>query len=172
MSKYVNQDGTVNTAALEALEEDLKAVTDHLTSLDKIFAKAKLGIDMELVFQCGESGLYYPQDYIKQWGRLYGIGLGPHPVSESLQSEYEVAPPDIRGLKSIHQIMHPMRVSCAQMDMMEVASSAVKENSAVLDMDDRDYEIRAQILRNKQLDNPLGRVKMYEVAWVQAGRKT
>jgi len=172
MVKYVNDDGTVNTAALEALEGDLKSVTDHLTSLDKIFAKAKLGIDMELVFQCGESGLYYPSDYVKQWGRLYGIGLGPHPVSESLQSEYEVAPPDIRGLKSIQQIMHPMRVSCAQMDMMEVVSTAVKENAAVLDIDDPDYEIRAQILRNKQLENPLGRVKMYEVAWVQAGRKS
>jgi len=169
--KYLNDDGSLNVAALETLESNLKAVTDHLTSLDNILAKARLGVDMELVFQCGESGLFYPADYIKNWGKLYGIGLGPHPVSESLQSEYEVAPPDIRGLKSIEQIMHPMRVSCVQVDMMEVTRDSIAENSAILDYEDPEYMRRSVILRNKQIDNPLGKIKMYEVAWKQAGRR-
>jgi len=169
--KYVNQDGSLNMEALQALEGDLMAVTDSLTNLDRIIRAGKLGVDMELVFQCGESGIYYPSDYVKNWGKLYGIGLGPHPVSESLQSEYEVAPPDIKGLKSIDQIMHPMRVSCAQMDMMEVAVDQVVERKAVLDLKDPDYVERAAILRDKQLKNPAGRIRMYEVAWSQAGRR-
>jgi len=145
------------------LLQDVKSVTDHMKMVDEVFKQARLGINMVMVFQCGHSGLYYPGDFVREWGRLYGIGLGPHPVSECLNSDYYTNPPRItEDLRSIEQIMHPMEVTCAQVDYDLVDEGAFKSNRLVLAKDDPRCFERAMILRKNQLANPLGQLAKYQ----------
>lgn len=46
------------------------------------------------VYQCGHSGLFLPGDYVENWGKWYGRGLGPTPVSECLNTSYGSFRPD------------------------------------------------------------------------------
>lgn len=138
---------------------DVKSVSDSLKKVDAILKANRLGVNVKMVFVCGDSGLLYPSDYLRNWGKPYGIGLGPHPVSESLQSEYEVDPPMITSAtKSLDQIMHPLRSSCAQMDCLLVDVDNPQYAFAVIAAMDPDYELRAPILRAKQLANPRSRL--------------
>jgi len=142
-----------------ALLADVKSLTDHMNLVDKVFAKARLGINMILVFQCGESGLYYPSDYVRNWGRPWGDGLGPDVCSESLQSQYDIDPPEVtREVRDLNQIMHPLKSSRAQMDAHLVEVSAAMDNMAIPEHEDYNMLRRAPILREKQLKNPSGRL--------------
>lgn len=150
---------------------NVKSITDHLTIVDEILKANRMGRNMVMAFQCGESGLYYPPDYVKNWGKLYGIGLGPSPVSESLQSEYDVAPPAITPeTQSLEQIMHPLRSSCAQMDLDLVDASVFGSGAAVLVTADPLMRKRAPILYAKQIANPRGRLGATRAAWSNMGR--
>lgn len=161
----------LDTAALDALEENVRSVSDSNRIIDEILKANRMGRNMVMAFQCGESGLYYPPDYIKEWGKLYGIGLGPHPVSESLQSEYEVAPPAITPeTQSLLQIMHPVRSSCAQMDLDLVDASVFADKAAVLVHEDPLMRRRVPILYSKQVANPRGRLGATRAAWMNMGR--
>lgn len=149
---------------LEELELVVKDLTDKVGSvLDRVVTK-----DMRLVFRCGASGLYFPDNYVKEWGKLYGIGLGPHPVSETLQSDYDAAPPEITpAIRDLAQIMHPVYVSFAQVDWDMVAAPAALAKSAILAKDDPNMDRRAAIVRQKQAVNPASRTKMLEMKWLQ-----
>ncbi len=150
---------------------NVKSITDHLTIVDEILKANRMGRNMVMAFQCGESGLYYPANYIKDWGKKFGIGLGPHPVSESLQSEYDVAPPAITPeTLDLAQIMHPIRSSCAQMDLDLVDASVFASESAVLVAEDPNMRKRAPILYAKQVANPRGRLGAMRAAWVNLGK--
>jgi len=156
----------------QQLIENVRSLTDRMTLVDQVLKSNKLGKDVVLAFRCGESGLLYPADYVKQWGRLYGIGLGPHPVSESLQSDYYTDPPPITNeTRSFDQIMHPLYVSCAQMDSLLVPLQEFEESKAILDLDDRHYYRRAPVLREKQLANSQGKLRNMAVAWERAGKR-
>jgi len=101
--------------------------------------------------------LFYPGDYAKNYGRKYGIGLGPDPVSECLDSEYDTAPPAITPeIRRIEQIMFPVRNSKAQLDLMLVSPEEYAANRAILAIDDPRMEARATLVRAKQLKNPAG----------------
>jgi hypothetical protein len=114
-----------------------------------------------MAFRCSVSGLFYPEDYIKGWGTRYGIGLGPHVCSESLQSDYTTPPAEISNLtRAISQIMHPLGSSRAQMDHVMISPLELKKGSPVIALDDPYYETRGPILRAKQLINPRGRIKI------------
>jgi len=153
------------------LVENVKSITDRLDIVDKILRASRMGLDMVMAFGCGESGLLYPADYVKNWGKLYGIGLGPHPVSESLQSEYDVAPPALTPeIQTIEQIMHPLRSSCAQMDTVLVDANSFVLNQAVLVLGDEKMRKRAPILYAKQCANPRGRLGITRAAWATLGR--
>lgn len=161
----------MNTEQIIELESNVKSVTDRLDIIDAILAANKIGREMIMVFMCGESQLYYPADYIKNWGKLYGIGLGPHPVSESLQSEYDVSPPAITSeTRDLTQIMHPLRMSCAQMDLDLVDRNVYESNRAVLAIDDPIMRSRVPILYNKQINNKRGRLGSVRAAWANLGR--
>lgn len=153
---------------LEEIEMDLKAVTDNVgRMMDQIAQKGFVP-----VFQCGHSGLYFPGDYVKGWGRLYGIGLGIHPVSEVLDTDYETAPPIITpDVRSIEQILHPVGNTLAQVDLMLVHPSQVQGNEAVLAQRDPMMDRRMSIVRQKQLKNPASRVPTMYAAWKQARRE-
>lgn len=153
------------------LLENIKSITDRLDIVDKIFAANRLGHNMVMAFQCGESGLYYPADYIKRWGQVYGIGLGPHPVSESLQSEYDVSPPLLTPeIQDLTQLMHPLRVSGAQMDLDLVDNEHYLANAAILVSGDPLMRKRVPILYEKQCKNPRGRLGQARAAWAMNGR--
>lgn len=149
------------------IEGNLLAVTDQVGRLmDLVLQKGFVP-----VFVCNHSGLYLPGDYVKQWGRKYGIGLGPSPVSEVLDSDYDTDPPEItRSTRSIEQIMHPVGPSFAQVDMLLVSPDQVSGNLAVTEAIDPDMVQRARIIRAKQLANPRGRLRVMQTKWDSQGR--
>lgn len=153
------------------LLENVKSLTDHMTMVDQVFAQLKVGKKMVLAFQCGHSGLYLPGDYVKNWGRGYGIGLGPNPVSEVLDTDYYTDPPAISNdTQSFDQIMHPVGNSFAQVDYMLVDEEAFNKGQAILARDDGFMRTRVKIVREKQLENPRSKLRNMAVAWERAGR--
>lgn len=162
----------MDAAQEQALIENVKSLTDKMTMVDKVFEKLRVGQNMVLAFQCGHSQLYFPGDYLKQWGRLYGIGLGPTPVSEVLDTDYYTAPPTITNeIKSLDQIMHPVGNCFAQVDAMLVEESAYNAAQAILAIDDPYMDKRIAIIRPKQLENPLSKMGILAAMWAQKGRR-
>lgn len=154
-----------------ALLANVKSITDRLDIVDEILRANRMGRNMVMAFQCGESGLLYPADYVREWGKKYGIGLGPSPVSESLQSEYDVAPPAVTTeTRDLVQIMHPLRVSTAQMDLDLVDADTFGSRAAVVALEDPHMRKRAPILYGKQCANPRNRLGAVRAAWAQLGR--
>jgi len=162
----------MNKEQEQELLDNVKSLTDRMTMVDEVFKQLRVGREMVLAFQCGHSGLYLPGDYVKNWGRPYGVGLGPHPVSEVLDTDYYTNPPAITPeIESFDQIMHPVGTSFAQVDYMLVERAAFEENSAVLVKDDAHMRIRARIVRQKQLANPRSKLRILQMAWNQAGKQ-
>lgn len=151
---------------IEELEQLVLSVTSRLDAVDKVLKARGLGVDMVMAFRCGASGLFYPADYVKEWGRSYGVGLGPDVCSESLQTDYETAPPDITNkIRSIEQIMHPVYNCKAQMDWDLVERKEYEANLAIMANDDDDMYERGPILRDKQLKNKRGQLAVMQMAW-------
>lgn len=113
-------------------------------------------------FRCSHSGKYLPPDYIKQWGRKYGIGLGPEPVSECLDSQYHMpvaVPEDGLGLKDYASAMHPVGVTRAQIDHVEIEEEEYEANRLILHRDDPRMQERVKILQRNQGKNPDSKIK-------------
>lgn len=136
----------------EEMEVYLKTVTDRLDALDQLIQGKK-----DMYFRCSHSGLLFPADYIKEWGRKYGIGLGPDPVSECLDSQYYVSPPDPRTCQTLEDYMHPFGNTKAQVDFV-LLPAAAPHDMLVLSKDDPRYNIRKTILREKQRKNPKSKI--------------
>lgn len=161
----------MNKEQEQELLENVKSLTDRMTMVDEVFKQLRVGRNMVLVFQCGHSGLYLPGDFVKNWGRGYGIGLGPHPVSEVLDTDYYTDPPAITpDIQSLEQIMHPVGNTFAQVDYMLVDEAIAADNMAVLAVADPYMRKRMAIIRGKQLQNPKSRLRNMAVAWERAGR--
>ena len=148
MARNWFKDGQIDTALLDELEAAVKAVTDKTGGImDQVTGK-----NLVPAFQCGHSQLLYPPDYAKEWGRLYGIGLGPDVCSEALDSDYHTAPPVIdNNIRRITDVMHGLVVTKAQMDFVMVTPEALAAAPTVLALGDEHYEERAPILLQKQL---------------------
>jgi hypothetical protein len=126
--------------------------------IDKVFCAARIGL-MVLVFQCNESGLYFPANYVRGWGTEWGLLLGPDVCSETLQSQYDIAPPlPDRQTISMDQIMHPLRVSRCQVDALLVERSIADENMAIPHNGDEELRLRAPVLLQRQRANPASRL--------------
>ena len=97
-------------------------------------------------FRCSRTGLMYPPDYVENWGSKYGIGLGPVPISEALVNDYHRGP-----VGDSDSGMHPLSVSRAQVDLVDVSEEEFIENEAILDVDDVSMRRRAPLMRAKQL---------------------
>jgi len=138
---------------------DVKSVTDHMRMVDAVFKAAKLGKKMELVFQCAHSGLYFDGSYAREWGRTYGIGLGPDVCSEVLDSDYDTPlPPLNSAIKRVEQVAFGVLVSKAQMDAHLADVDLITEANqwAVTADEDPDLDQRMAIVRPRQLRNPRG----------------
>jgi hypothetical protein len=151
----------------DELEQAVKAVTSRMDVVDKVAASKGA---LKAAFVCSDSGMYFPADYVKEWGNLYGIGLGPDPVSETLQSIYHIPPANItRDTQSAFSLMHPVRISRASVHLITVPAADIKANSAVLAEEDNKMALRAPILFKKQMVNPKSKLKVmmagYKGAW-------
>ena len=97
-------------------------------------------------FRCSRTGLMFPSDYVENWGSKYGIGLGPVPISEALVNDYHRGP-----VGESDTGMHPLSVSRAQVDLVDVSEEEFIEYEAILDIDDVSMRRRAPLMRAKQL---------------------
>lgn len=109
-------------------------------------------LKMTPVFRCAHSGLFFPIDYLKMWGMDYGIGLGPTPVSEVLDTDYSVAI-DTRPSVNRENIMHPVQVTRAQVDLYYAHQSELKRNMAITAKDDHQVTKRMAVILPKQWKN-------------------
>jgi len=96
-------------------------------------------------FRCSRTGLLYPADYVEEWGRKYGIGLGPVPLSEAVVNDYHR-----KVVGKSDNAMHPLSVAAAQVDLCEVTPEEFEENRAILHIEDDGYRTRAPLMRAKQ----------------------
>lgn len=100
-------------------------------------------------FQCLHSGLYFPPDYYKMWGIKYGIGLGPEPVSEIMDTAYHL--PKAEAFQPGSEItMHPMGITHGTVQMVEITEAEYDANCAVCSHEDQDYVKRTKIIVEKQ----------------------
>lgn len=97
-------------------------------------------------FRCARTGVMFPADFVENWGRKYGLGLGPVPVSEALVNHYHE--PIVSGN---NEAMHPVGVCRAQVDLIEVDEEEFNRNAAILQTDDESYALRGRLMRDKQL---------------------
>ncbi len=150
---------------------NVKSITDRMALVDEVFRQMKLGRNMVLAFICGHSGLYFPGNFLRDWGREFGIGLGPDPVSEVLNTDYHTPLPSItRDTRSIEQIAYGVESTRAQVDALLVDIDQVNREQAwaVLATEDPYIEKRMAIIRPRQLNNPLGgALRMLQTEWVR-----
>lgn len=160
--KWLDDKGKLNIEALDQLAADLKAVTDSTASLDQVVKDAKLGRPTVVAFRCSHTGMFFPSDYVKQWGSKYGIGLGSSPISESLNSQYDVAPPSMQGRTKSNkfQMMHPLESSKAQIDYVIIPEDEYKANSLIIANEDEDMSARVQVLYDKQMVHPRSQLRL------------
>lgn len=145
------------------LESQIRAVTDRVGGLlDRVMQKGFVP-----AFRCSHSGLLLPGEYVRDWGRHgIGIGLGPNPVSEVLDTDYDAPPPALTpDIRRIEQIMHPVGPCMGQIDLVMVHPDDFAGQAAVLHRDDDLMETRAKIVRAKQLVNPRSRLAIMERAF-------
>lgn len=99
-----------------------------------------------IVYRCSRTGLYFPGDYCENWGKKYGFGLGPEPVSEALVNDYH------HKVDHTNQPpMHPVAVCRAQVDCMDVSEEEYEAHKAILVADDPQMIQRAKIMQDKQI---------------------
>jgi hypothetical protein len=97
---------------------------------------------------CNKCGTIFPEDYMKNWGRKYGIGLGPEPVCEALDSKYEM---DIAANKQDPlSAMFPVGVCKGSLTIQQLPAET---ETAVLAVDDPYMQKRAKIMRDIQRGN-------------------
>jgi len=150
-TQWVLPDGSVNTSALDDLEAALKATTDQTGGfMDIVLQKGFFP-----AFVCNHSGLLLPGDYVKEWGRSYGHGMGRDVSSEVLDSDYyaELQNPEARGVRSANQIAFPVGPSFAQVDRVMVSPAQFEQSKAIIDLQDEGYFERMKIILPKQLNN-------------------
>lgn len=99
-------------------------------------------------FRCARTGLYFPADYVEEWGRKYGIGLGPEPISEALTNRYDIP---IAESRDDDTTMHPVGVCRSQVDLVDIPEEEYTAKQAVLAITDTDMRVRGQIMRGRQL---------------------
>lgn len=155
--------------------EELEQVTTQVTSskafIDAMVAANKKGVNLVPAFRCGHSGMYYPSDYLEEWGIGYGVGLGPTVVSECLDSIYTTEPAELKYCRSIDDIQHPVQVCHAQLDFVMVPKSEYDANLLIAHQDDLEMQLRRPIIIANQLDNPMSKIGMYRTEFKQGARK-
>jgi len=102
-------------------------------------------------YRCARTGLYFPSDYVEQWGRKYGHGLGPTPVSEALVNDYHF--PVVHQKNEGDPVMVPVGVCRAQVDLVEISEEEYNSKRAILQTEDPKMQQRARIMWARQMAN-------------------
>lgn len=111
-------------------------------------------------YKCSHSGLLLPPDYVREWGKKYGHGLGAKPVSECLNT-VDVVPhtKGIRYNQPASEWMLPVEQTCAPIEVTEVPydtwDAVPPEKKMILSWDDPDRARALEIVRKKQEGNPV-----------------
>ena len=155
----------------EEMEAIVTQCTSRLDLLDKTLKGAGIGVPMTLAFQCGHSGLYFPPDYLREYGRKYGVGLGPTiGMSEILNSDYSAdLPPITPDIEDIGQIMHPLYHVGVPVHLVSIPQTQYDANKPILMSDDPMMRKRGPVLYQKQLGKS-PKIQMARAAWIQAGK--
>jgi len=138
------------------MADEIKNIKDVADS-DKLAGDLETGKKVTL-FRCAGTGLFFPSDYLENWGIKYGFSLGRDPVSECLETMWSVGVVMPKDFKSEEQLMYPVRQGNHQVDafvMTKAAADNIKRTGqmAILGIDDPFMIKRAKIIRNKQLKN-------------------
>lgn len=136
----------------EELEQEVQRQGSSLKLLDELIKKNRIGVPTVMAYRCSHSGLYYPANYIKQWGKTTGIGLGPEPVSECLDTNYEGQIMPLEKVRSLSQLSLPVNTTKAQVDLCNVPEDEYKAGALVLAFDDPEYELRMEAVMPRQLE--------------------
>jgi len=111
-------------------------------------------------YQCIGTGLLFPADFVKNWGRDgYGSGLGSKPVSECLETAWDMPAARPKVLINPEQIMIPLGCPKYSLQLVYRDKEAKSEEMAILMKDDPNYTKRAKLIRDKQLANKNGILK-------------
>ena len=110
-------------------------------------------------FRCSRTGLFFPPDYVEEWGKKYGDGLGPVPVSEALVNGYD-HPIAIHPSKP-GEAMHPLCACKAQVDLVQVTQSEYDSKRAILSAEDPDMYERSTLMKAKQTLKSSGMAARY-----------
>jgi hypothetical protein len=135
---------------------DVKSITDKMVMVDEVFKAKGMGRNLVVAFRCNHSGLYFSGDYLREWGRKYGIGLGGVPVSECLDTDYYGNIPEfgaVNGVNNADQIAYPVRTTFASLDHELVDESFLLENALIPAFEDPRMEKRMKIIIPKQIVN-------------------
>jgi hypothetical protein len=101
-------------------------------------------------YRCSHSGLYFPEEYVKQWGRVYGKGLGKHPVSTVYDSK-DIRP-FVDPLKHPSNLrLKPVGVTRAQLDFVMVDEAEFNANRAIIPDTPENKLAIAKIMADKQM---------------------
>jgi hypothetical protein len=97
--------------------------------------------------------MLYPADYVEQWGRKYGIGLGSVPVSEALVNAYEQGIG--RHPTDSTKTGFPVATCRAQVDLVEYPEDKPPDASliAVVALNDPTMEKRYPMMVKRQLEH-------------------
>ncbi len=150
---------------IEEIEKNLKSITDRLDMLDPLVQGKK-----HLYFRCSHSGLYFPADYIREWGRKYGKGLDIHPVSECWDSMYHIYPTVSRNQGSLAETMHPVRSSFAPINDFFASREMPKEFMLLTDVDDPNKKRRVPLIIAKQRKNKANKLDVAIAVARQEGK--
>jgi hypothetical protein len=100
-------------------------------------------------YRCAHSGLYYSEEYYKEWGTKHGKGMGREPVSLVLDS-FDLRPFVPRSNHPHGMYMRPAGVCRAQLDFVQVEEEEFKKNAVILPTS-LDNKIKvARIMEKKQ----------------------
>lgn len=105
-------------------------------------------------FKCLRTGLLYPADYYEEWGRKYGVGLGPVPVSEAFVNMYTQKTCGV-GEKE----MFPFGRCFAQVQLVTVTDAEYNEKKAITDLEDPSYSARNAVMQARQVAHGMVRGK-------------
>lgn len=144
--------------------QNLRTVTDSNKNLDAIMKDGK-----HVWFRCLHSFLLFPGDYLRLWGKKYGIGLGGEPRSECLDSIYNITPYIGRGVRDIEQIMHPVKISGAPLDYVLMSPAEAAGQRLITSYEDVRMMKRGRLLLAKQLENPRSQVALFRTKFLTQG---
>jgi len=158
----------------EEIEKIVSALGSNKTFLDKIVKSMRSDVPaavLQPAFVCGASGLFFPGDYVENFGSKYGSGLGYVVCSETLQTNYDRDPVMPRNSIDPSDLMHPVYVSRAPVSFIPQPTAALEGRMAIVAKSDQRMWKRREILRIKQGKNPRSRITRFRAEWARINKE-